>query len=323
MLVSIIIPVYNVQDYIIKCLDSVADQTYAGAMECLIIDDCGQDESIRLAEEFVETYQGTIDFRIIHHDYNKGLSAARNTGIRESKGDWLYFLDSDDWITSDCISQMKACVDLHSEVEIVCAGANQDHPMCHWMDYSYKPIPDFSNNREWLQKAFLSRYHLGMTAWNRLVRKQFILGNSLFFYENISHEDELWNYQIAQAVKSASFLKCNTYNYQLRPNSIMTNVDEEIIWNRLCILWDLMCHSIGQYNREVQIAGLCSFIHERTHNGFPKKYGVKIAKVLFYLSYLSPSMDISFLLFVQAAFAITRNRHYSNCKIWNKLTLRY
>ena len=91
--VSIIIPTYNVESYIKECLDSVAAQTYCGAMECVIVDDCGKDGSIEIAKEFIANYYGDIDFRIIHRKKNGGLSAARNSGIEEVSGDYIFFLD--------------------------------------------------------------------------------------------------------------------------------------------------------------------------------------------------------------------------------------
>ena len=81
MNISIIIPTYNVQDYIAKCLESIATQTYTDGVECLVIDDCGTDNSIAIAEQFIANYSGPISFQIIHHEQNKGVSAARNTGI--------------------------------------------------------------------------------------------------------------------------------------------------------------------------------------------------------------------------------------------------
>ena len=79
MNVTIIIPVYNVAPYIKDCLKSVVRQTYRGGMECLLIDDCGTDDSIAIAEKMIKTYVGPICFRIIRHESNRGLSAARNT----------------------------------------------------------------------------------------------------------------------------------------------------------------------------------------------------------------------------------------------------
>jgi len=96
MKVSIIIPLYNVKKYISDCLLSVARQTFRGKIECIIVDDCGTDNSVTLAEQFIAGYDGPIEFTMCHHNHNRGLSAARNTGIDVATGDYIYFLDSDD-----------------------------------------------------------------------------------------------------------------------------------------------------------------------------------------------------------------------------------
>lgn len=319
-MISIIVPVYNVQDYIVKCLNSVASQTYVGAMECLIIDDCGQDDSIKLAEEFVETYQGTIDFRIIHHDHNRGLSAARNTGILESKGDWLYFLDSDDWITDDCILLFMQMVDRYPNTDIIFSGANVDSSICVWLDYNKKELDDFSNNRDWIQKTILMRYPLGMTAWNKMISKPFLHRHSLFFCEQLIHEDELWNFRLAQSVTSIAFIKHNTYFYNLRPNSIMAQIDEGLIWKRLMKLWFEMVKSIGPYNKQVQISGLCAFVFERSQFEYPKEYGFDMARLLFRLAQLS-RYPYNFLLLVQSLLALLNHRKFFNIKIRKRLVL--
>ena len=88
--ISIIIPVFNIAPYIGDCLESVMLQTYTGEMECIIVDDCGIDESIAIAKQMIAKYQGQIEFKIIPHAYNRGLSAARNTGIMHSKGDFIF-----------------------------------------------------------------------------------------------------------------------------------------------------------------------------------------------------------------------------------------
>ena len=106
MKISIVIPVYNVAPYIEDCLQSVMNQTWQGDLECILVDDCGTDDSMQLIEQRLQTYVGKIDFRIIHHQQNRGLSAARNSGIDAVTGDYVYFLDSDDEITSDCIERL-------------------------------------------------------------------------------------------------------------------------------------------------------------------------------------------------------------------------
>ena len=94
MKVSIIIPVYNVDSYIETCLQSVFNQTYQN-IEVIIVDDCGTDHSMEIVEKVVSTYKGTFSIKILHHNLNSGLSAARNTGIKNATGEYIYFLDSD------------------------------------------------------------------------------------------------------------------------------------------------------------------------------------------------------------------------------------
>ena len=86
MKISIVIPVYNVAPYIKDCLHSVMVQSWQDNLECILVDDCGKDNSMQLVEERLQTYKGKIDFRIIRHQHNRGLSAARNTGIDIREG---------------------------------------------------------------------------------------------------------------------------------------------------------------------------------------------------------------------------------------------
>ena len=120
MLISIVIPVFNVEIFISECLQSVIRQTYTGPLECIVVDDCGTDKSIEIAEQLIAEYDGPIDFKVLHHDHNRGLSAARNTGMDAAKGDYVYFLDSDDWISDDCIE--KLAKPLQNEVFDVVVG---------------------------------------------------------------------------------------------------------------------------------------------------------------------------------------------------------
>lgn len=88
--VSIIVPVYNVEKYIITCLESIAHQTYDN-IECIIVDDCGKDHSIQLAENFISSYNGSIKFVVCYREKNGGLSAARNSGLKMASGRFVYF----------------------------------------------------------------------------------------------------------------------------------------------------------------------------------------------------------------------------------------
>ena len=98
MRISIIIPVYNVELYVEECLQSVANQTMTEGIECIIVDDRGQDNSAAIAKQYIDSYKGDIRFTFIQREKNGGLSAARNTGIEAATGEYVYFLDSDDYL---------------------------------------------------------------------------------------------------------------------------------------------------------------------------------------------------------------------------------
>ena len=89
--VSIIVPIYNVEPYVEACVRSVMSQTYRGSIECIMVDDCGSDGSVQIVEKIIEGYDGSIQFMMLHHNHNRGLSAARNTGLNAASGDYLFF----------------------------------------------------------------------------------------------------------------------------------------------------------------------------------------------------------------------------------------
>ena len=105
--VSIIVPVYKVEKYIRRCLESIiAQETEDICMECILVDDCSPDESVAIARQMIAEYKGGMTFVILHHEQNRGLSAARNTGIDMAKGDFLFFVDSDDYLMPGAVAKL-------------------------------------------------------------------------------------------------------------------------------------------------------------------------------------------------------------------------
>lgn len=232
-MVSIIIPIYNVAAYIEKCLTSVINQTYKD-LEVLLVDDCGKDNSMDIANRIINEYEGPITFQIIHHDHNRGLSAARNSGIEASHGEWLYFLDSDDWIIPECISLLVDCIRCNPLSEMCVAGAKATKDF-EWMDFTIKDLPSYSEDRVWINSAILRRNLLSMTAWNKLIRKDFVVKHNLYFVEGAVNEDEMWNFMLSKHLTALSICKTNTYNYLVRDNSIVSD-KEKMFANKIVIL---------------------------------------------------------------------------------------
>ena len=237
MKVSIIIPVYNVEAYIVECLESVAHQTYQGEMECFIVDDCGTDQSIALAEDFIRSYQGDIHFRILHHDHNRGLSAARNTGTDAATGDYIYFLDSDDVIIPETIEAMMQVVHKHPQVEMVQGGID-DIRGGSIFDFTIIQLPEYTTNKLWISKNMF--FSLPVSSWNRLLKREFLQKENITFHEGIIHEDVPYNFLLALKCQHVGFVRRNTYIARTQRVGSITNTPQEqfALQSRLKILHD-------------------------------------------------------------------------------------
>lgn len=214
MKVSIIIPVYNVESYIADCLNSVINQTYNGDLECILVDDCTPDNSCTIIEKIIGEYNGKIQFKLIHHTQNKGLSGARNTGIDNATGDYLYFLDSDDKITNKCIEDLTNPLLRHP----------YDVVVGHYIEIPGNGPEQGGQDDSFLTNdAVISHFSLfPVMAWNKLVKRSFLISNNLYFKLGLIHEDELWNFQLLAKAGSAFFSHCFTYIYIRRKDSITT-----------------------------------------------------------------------------------------------------
>ena len=227
-LVSVIVPIYNVAPYILRCLESIAAQSYQ-PIECLLIDDCGTDDSISLTEQFISEYKGDIRFSILHHEQNKGLSCARNTGMKAANGDYIYFLDSDDAITSDCIETLMKLMQKYPDADYVqgeIISGGQELMKGH----TDADVPEYCNNKKLLEKIILSKTH--RTAWNRLFKHTFLLEHSLFFPVGILMEDHYWNYFVAKQVHAVAFAHKSIYYYYNNVGSLINSPSKESLIKR-------------------------------------------------------------------------------------------
>ncbi len=231
--VSIIIPVYNVSDYIIRCINSVINQTYT-EIECILVDDCSLDNSVELLEQRLQSYNGSIEFKIIRQQQNKGVSEARNIGIKNATGDYLYFIDSDDEITNDCIDTLVGLCKNSEQMAIgsyIIPNTTSDNPI--------KLKEPLYNNEDILQ-TYLSCYWHEM-PWNKLVQRDFIIRNNLFFFPNLKHhQDALWSFHVVSKLESLTFTNKITYIYYVRPESLNTTFDLKRANEMLLILDEII-----------------------------------------------------------------------------------
>ena len=220
ILISIIIPLYNKEQYFERCFNSVANQAYKN-IECIIIEDCSTDNSLELAENLINNYTGIIKFTLIKHKQNGGLSAARNTGINNCNGEYIYFLDSDDEITENCISSLVTLVEKYPGVEIV-QGNSYQCPRVENDQYELKEkLSEYINDNLNIKRNYYNK--IPVNAVNKLIKKYFIIKHSLYFKENIIHEDYHWYFFAIKILKSFAFSNEYCYIRYIVPDSIMTD----------------------------------------------------------------------------------------------------
>lgn len=232
--ISIIISVYNVEPYVRRCLESVVAQNCDEAdVECIIIDDCGQDNSMAIARQVVEEYQGTIRFVILVHEQNRGLSVARNTGLSEASGDYVMFVDSDDYLL---LGSLQYFVDMQREypsADMIMGNVkrckNGDSLIHHLIEPCLLDNPDIFVSRMFQHKIYLY-------AWNKLIRRSVLIQNNILFEDGILYEDQLWSYQLFNCLSSVLMLPRTTYVYENNPNSIVNTTftqekADKIVWS--------------------------------------------------------------------------------------------
>lgn len=223
--VSIVVPVYHVAPYIESCLKSVMGQNYAGDMECLLVDDCGSDDSMAIAERMIGAYTGPIRFQILHHEHNRGLSAARNTGTDAATGDYVLYLDSDDELTQDCIKRLMRPVEEDATVEMV-VGNYASFSSQEKRTTRHQRERDV-NTQKAVRDLFFCQRGFYVNAWNKLVKKELLDGHQIGFKEGVLWEDNLWTFFLLKHLSHVCLIPDVTYLHYKRPQSITLGTDRE------------------------------------------------------------------------------------------------
>lgn len=255
-LISIIIPVYNVSAYLRQCLDSVIHQSYAN-LEIILVNDGSTDASPSICEE----YQ-VVDSRIkVIHQKNTGLSGARNTGIDAAHGDYILFVDSDDWIDVECCQLLVDNVKkTHADVVL----------------FSY--VKEFSNHSEAKfildgdmifneqESIHIHRRIIGLyeeelanpenadsivTAWGKLYKAGIIKRNKIYFTDCklIGTEDMLFNSYVFKHVKSISNLHHCLYHYRKNNQSSLTSVYK----SNLVVQWGELYDRVERFIKKEEL----------------------------------------------------------------------
>lgn len=234
--VSIIIPVYNASAFIKNCIDSVRSQTMTEGVECILIDDCSTDNTLEIIQSIINgDVNGNGNFFLLRQERNQGPSAARNRGIREAKGEYVFFLDADDTITPDCIELLYGLAKQHDadyvqgKYQTSCEHEGLEVQKVQDASLVQKrKLPSSLSDRKEIKRLLLNHNKIQFTPHNRLVRRQMLIDNNLFFNEQIKvREDFLWMTFVAKYVKRFASCDKPTYNRGYNEESLTNNINKE------------------------------------------------------------------------------------------------
>ncbi len=252
---SIIVPVYNVEQYLEQCLDSIIN-AYRDNIEVILVDDGSTDKSNNICDK----YANENHYISVKHRENGGLSAARNTGIKLAKGKYIWFVDSDDYIENDSI-----------EVILNKIKEGKDIIMCNYR----RVLPDgnsffyqgFKSDDDLTIEPYKYVENLGNVSYAAvrfITKRELIIENNIFFKEGIYHEDEEWTPRALCAARSFTTIIPFVYNYRVgNPKSITGMMNPKKVIDKIIIskgIYDRIKHN--NYSE-----GMSNFLRTRiAHN---------------------------------------------------------
>lgn len=262
--ISIIVPVYNVENYIARCVESLIHQTLKD-IEIILVDDGSTDNSGRICDGFARKHEN-ID---VIHQRNMGLSAARNTGILHALAPYILFVDSDDYIDLESCEKMYY-VALRTKADIVRANSVKV--------FDKKYIPEKKKvvleKEIYLGKDFLvqnvKKHAMPMCAPYALYKRDLLKKQELYFKEGILHEDELWTPQVYLKAERVVWIDYNFYYHCIREGSITKSKNQKKNANDLILVCNILFKQyclLEKKDRNILLDYLCMLYLSGVYKG--------------------------------------------------------
>lgn len=242
---SVIIPVYNVESYLSRCIDSLLAQNYVD-LEILLIDNGSKDQSGQICEDYAAQFSNITAY----HIPNKGVGSARNFGLSKAKGDFICFVDADDYLVGNLFSDVESQLDSQLDL-LVFSYYNSIEKNLSEIDRSAKILPtegkkDKSDFIALFQELFLT--DMMYTVWNKIYRREFLEEHQIVFESYELGEDVRFNLNVYQHVNAVLLVKSCYYVYisgridsamgQYNPNRMKYQLEELGKVDQLMISWN-------------------------------------------------------------------------------------
>lgn len=262
-LISVIIPIYKVEPYLHQCVDSVLNQTYQN-LEIILVNDGSPDNCPKICDDYANK-----DKRIkVIHKLNEGLSDARNAGLRIANGEYVLFLDSDDyWIGNDSIVELEKILDNNDKVDIIYFDRIiffEKNP-----NTILKPTPFDLNKINGKDKTEVLSYFIGegrfiVSACNKLIRKAILIENNIFFEKDLLSEDVDWNFNLVLCAEHLFAINKPFYGYRKREGSITTTFGFKNAKDLLYIINKWTIHipeKVFETSQKTLFLGYCAYLY--------------------------------------------------------------
>lgn len=220
--VTIAIPVYNVAKYVEKSLLSALEQDFKKSFEVLVVDDCGTDDSMSIVRRIMEHHPKGNLVRILKHDENRGLGPARNTAIQNACGKYLFFLDSDDWISSNCLSVLYERASATNADAVVGSLIRVEENTERELGKNIYPFKTFEGPAAGI-KMLYSNADMHVEVWNKLFKLDYLRKNEIGCVHRI-FEDYNFDFKFRATADKIILVPDVTLYYNIRENSILTQL---------------------------------------------------------------------------------------------------
>lgn len=229
IVLSIILPIYNVEKYLRQCIKSVYKTDRSEKYEILLIDDGSTDSSGKIADDYANEYENII----VYHKINGGLSDARNYGLSRSKGKYVFFLDSDDYLANNALDIILQYANDNGNDIILWNGVivNEQGVPVTTTNYEFNHpgvrANEVYNASDFILEQLKTSNDYVTTVWLGMYKREFLIINDLWFKKGILHEDELWSPIVFLKSKGILLIDEKLYCYRIRKDSIMNKQDKD------------------------------------------------------------------------------------------------
>ncbi|MBD9273608.1 MAG: glycosyltransferase family 2 protein [Prevotella sp.] len=269
--VSILTPVYGVEKYIEQCARSLFGQSYA-QIEYIFVDDCTPDRSISILESLIQEYpERASQIRIIHHEKNRGVGAARQDALMAAHGDYIMFVDSDDFLPENAVEKLIENTKGQTGLTENTQGQADliDGSYCEWNSgKASEPQRPFTENGEVFLKMLICQNIITNRLWGRLYRRQMIMEHEIFFEEGINYaEDLFWNaqflYHSIQDKRTANNASPQTREVGNHKVESKKNGNHKVCIND--VVYYYRTDNINSYNHNISEKNLLSYFKSTRH----------------------------------------------------------